>query len=67
MLGEAADIHVGSREVGQKMMHYAMAAGVPFDQMILEHRRSKGVYWIHVSLRSDRPGNRCQQSAVEAR
>lgn len=67
MLGEAADIHVGSREVGQKMMHYAMAAGVPFDQMILEHRRSKGVYWIHVSLRSDRPGNRRQQSAVEAR
>ena len=56
-LGEAADIHTGGRETSQKMFDFARL-NIPYDQLILEHRPSHGTYWLHISLRSDRPGNR---------
>lgn len=56
-LGEAADIHTGGREASQKMFDFARL-NIPYDQLILEHRPSHGTYWLHISLRSDRPGNR---------
>ena len=56
-LGEAADIHTGGKETSEKMYHY-IRTHLPYDQLILERR--PGVYWLHVSFRSDRPGNRYQ-------
>ena len=57
VLGEAADIHTGGRELSEKMFGFAKK-NIPFDQLILEHNPAHGIYWLHISLRSDRPGNR---------
>lgn len=57
VLGEAADIHTGGRELSEKMYGFAKQ-NIPFDQLILEHNPAHGIYWLHISLRSDRPGNR---------
>ena len=57
LLGEAADIHTGGRELSEKMFGFAKQ-NIPFDQLILEHNPAHGIYWLHISLRSDRPGNR---------
>ena len=57
VLGEAADIHTGGRELSEKMFGFAKQS-IPFDQLILEHNPAHGIYWLHISLRSDRPGNR---------
>ena len=57
VLGEAADIHTGGRELSEKMFGFAKQ-NIPFDQLILEHNPANGIYWLHISLRSDRPGNR---------
>ena len=57
VLGEAADIHTGGRELSEKMFGFAKQ-NIPFDQLILEHNPAHGIYWLHISLRSDRPGNR---------
>ena len=57
VLGEAADIHTGGREPSEKMFGFAKQ-NIPFDQLILEHNPAHGIYWLHISLRSDRPGNR---------
>lgn len=57
VLGEAADIHTGGRELSEKMFGFAKQ-NIPFDQLILEHNPAHGIYWLHISLRSDRSGNR---------
>ena len=57
VLGEAADIHTGGRELSEKMFGFAKQ-NIPFDQLILEHNPAHGIYWLHISLRSDRPGKR---------
>ena len=57
VLGEAADIHTGGRKLSEKMFGFAKQ-NIPFDQLILEHNPAHGIYWLHISLRSDRPGNR---------
>ena len=57
VLGEAADIHTGGRELSEKMFGFAKQ-NIPFDQLILEHNPAHGIYWLHISLKSDRPGNR---------
>ena len=57
VLGEAADTHTGGRELSEKMFGFAKQ-NIPFDQLILEHNPAHGIYWLHISLRSDRPGNR---------
>ena len=57
VLGEAADIHTGGRELSEKMFGFAKQ-NIPFDQLILEHNPAHGIYWLHISLRSDRPWNR---------
>lgn len=66
VLGEAADIHTGGRELSEKMFGFAKQ-NVPFDQLILEHNPAHGIYWLHISLRSDRPGNRHEAFFVKVK
>lgn len=54
--GEAADIGLGSLEVGRKMYEYVRTR-LDFDQLILERNRKTGARWLHVSYRAD-GGNR---------
>ena len=54
-LGEAADIHISSREVAQKMCDY-VRSNLDFDQLILESSKKMGVLWLHVSYKAR--GNR---------
>lgn len=49
--GEAADISVGSDEVGRKMYEFVRER-LDFDQLILERNRKTGARWLHVSYRS---------------
>ncbi len=49
--GEAADIHVSSLEVAQKMCEYAREH-LDFDQLILESVRKTGARWLHISYRA---------------
>ena len=65
-LGEAADIHTGGRELSEKMFGFAKQ-NIPFDQLILEHNPAHGIYWLHISLRSDRPGNRHEAFFVKVK
>lgn len=66
VLGEAADIHTGGRELSEKMFGFAKQ-NIPFDQLILEHNPAHGIYWLHISLRSDRPGNRHEAFYVKVK
>lgn len=66
VLGEAADIHTGGRELSEKMFGFAKQ-NIPFDQLILEHNPAHGIYWLHISLRSDRPGNRYEAFFVKVK
>ena len=66
VLGEAADIHTGGRELSEKMFGFAKQ-NIPFDQLILEHNHAHGIYWLHISLRSDRPGNRHEAFFVKVK
>ena len=66
VLGEAADIHTGGRELSEKMFGFAKQ-NIPFDQLILEHNPAHGIYWLHISLRSDRPGNRHEAFFVKVK
>ena len=50
--GEAADISIGSLEVGEKMFDF-IKANLDFDQLIFERVRRTGARWIHVSYRAD--------------
>ncbi|MBO7645821.1 MAG: peptidase M15 [Prevotella sp.] len=56
LLGEAADIHVGSREVAMKMFYYVLN-NLPFDQMLVEMKRGK-VHCLHISYRQEGPNRR---------
>lgn len=55
--GEAADIHVSSREVAGKMFAY-IRDNLPFDQLLFERRSGNGVCWLHVSHKADLASNR---------
>lgn len=48
LLGQAADIHAGSLADIQRMAAY-IRAHLPFDQLIIEHRKSDGARWLHIS------------------
>lgn len=52
MRGEAADISIGSLDVGRKMYDY-IRNNLKFDQLLLERNRKKGSRWLHVSYRAD--------------
>lgn len=56
MLGEAADIHVGSREVAMKMFNFVVN-NLTFDQMLVEMKRGK-VHCLHISYRQQGPNRR---------
>lgn len=57
LYGEAADLHIASLEVGQKMFDY-IRDNLPFDQLLFEHNMKNGCRWLHVSYKSDRGENR---------
>ena len=57
--GEAADVSVGSVEVGRKMYDFVRSR-LDFDQLIFERRRKTGARWLHVSFRAD--GNNRRQA-----
>ena len=60
LYGEAADIHVGSNEIGRKMYDFIMA-NIEFDQMLLEVKgknKNKVIHCLHISYKSDRGSNR---------
>lgn len=59
LYGEAADIHIASKEEGLKMFDY-IRQNLPFDQLLFEHQMINGCCWLHVSLKSDRGENRYQ-------
>lgn len=50
--GEAADISIGSLEVGRKMYDF-IRSRLDFDQLIFERRHKTGARWLHVSYRAD--------------
>lgn len=50
--GEAADVSIGSMEVGRKMYDF-IRSRLDFDQLIFECRRKTGARWLHVSYRPD--------------
>jgi zinc D-Ala-D-Ala carboxypeptidase len=52
--GEAADIHTGSKEASEKMFNYAKSH-IPYDQLLLEHKRNPSTWWLHVSYRRSGP------------
>lgn len=54
--GEAADVHLSSQDVTQKMLRF-LADGIDFDQAIVEHNRRTGARWLHLSY-STRHKNR---------
>ena len=53
--GEAADIHISSVEVGEKMFRF-IEENLDFDQLLFEHSMRNGCRWLHVSCRE--AGNR---------
>lgn len=61
MYGEAADIYVGSTEVGRKMYDFIFKK-LTFDQMLLEVKRDNQgreiIHCLHISYKSDRGVNR---------
>ncbi len=59
LLGEAADIHIASMEVGRKMYEY-IRDRLDYDQLLFEHRMSNGACWLHVSYKPLRQLNRHQ-------
>lgn len=56
MQGEAADIHLPSREIGDDWFNW-IATHCNFDQLIMEHDK-QGNRWIHVSCKLDTKLNR---------
>ena len=60
-LGEAADLHVGSAEVGRKMYAW-IVSHTDYDQVLFEHSNDKKSRWLHVSYRAD-GHNRRQHNA----
>lgn len=52
LLGEAADIHVGSLEVARKYFNF-IRDNLDFDQMLLEMKAGK-VHCLHISYTSER-------------
>lgn len=54
--GEAADIHLPSREMGRKYYQF-IRDHCPYDQLLFEYSRG-GIVWIHVSCKRDLTLNR---------
>jgi hypothetical protein len=46
--GEAADIYCQNQADARTIYNY-IEAHLPYDQLILEHRRQWGTWWVHVS------------------
>ena len=64
--GEAADLHVGSRETGRKMFLW-IVDHLDFDQLLFERSRDGKSRWLHVSYRPDGPNRRQYNADYVAR
>jgi hypothetical protein len=53
-LGEAADL-LGPTERCARMYYNYIRAHLPYDQLLLEHRKRTGMWWVHVSYTTRRP------------
>lgn len=51
LLGQAADITAGSKEANRRLFNLVLSLGLPFDQLIDEHRYT----WLHISHRPSAP------------
>lgn len=49
--GEAADIHLPSKEIGRRYAEFILE-NCRFDQMLFE-TNSQGISWLHVSIKQD--------------
>lgn len=63
LYGQAADIHVGCREMAMKMFTYVVN-NLTFDQMLVEMKRGK-VHCLHISYRTDGPNRKKVSSNYE--
>lgn len=63
LTGEAADIHVGSREMAMKYFNYIFN-NLTFDQMLVEMKRGK-VHCLHISYRQHGPNRKKVSSNYE--
>jgi len=56
-MGEAADLHISSMEVGWKMFCY-IRDRLDFDELYFENLKANGCCWLHVSYTSRRDNRR---------
>lgn len=63
LLGEAADIHVGSTETARKYFDF-IRDNLDFDQMLLEMKAGR-VHCLHVSYTAERVNRRISKSCYE--
>lgn len=56
LFGEAADIHIGNREVGMKFYNF-VRENLDFDQMLLEMKGSM-VHCLHISYSTEHPNRK---------
>ncbi len=62
-LGEAADLYTPTKEVARSYFDY-IRDNLVFDQLLLEHRKKTGSFWIHVSY-TERRKNRMMVREME--
>ena len=55
--GEAADLYTPTRAIAQRYFDF-IAQHLDFDQLLLEHSKESGAFWIHVSYTDRRPNRR---------
>jgi len=60
LTGNAADLHISSVEVGDKMFDFALQ-NLDFDELLFEHNKNRGTRWLHVSYM---PNGRNRRRAV---
>ena len=57
-LGEAADLSCPMGEQQARFYYDFIRLHLPFDQLLLEHRKKTGSWWVHVSHTRRRPPRR---------
>lgn len=48
LTGNAADIHISTREEGLKMRRWALEHHLPIHQILVEYNRNTGSRWLHI-------------------
>lgn len=53
LTGDAADLHLSTREEGEKMRHWALEKHLPVRQILVEYNRNTGARWLHIGRETD--------------